>query len=117
MSMNAPELLSLQFSFKKTTPCDFIDCCESLAQNQMHMCEFIVNPTEHFLRYLKICPQERKRLLSFVLVGGGPTGVEVAAELHDMIVEDLKNLYPSLMELVSIKIVAVSDHLLSAYDR
>lgn len=52
-----------------------------------------------------------------MLVGGGPTGVEVAAELHDMIVEDLKGLYPSLMELVSIKIVAVSDHLLSAYDR
>ena len=29
--------------------------------------------------------QERKKLLSFVIVGGGPTGVEVAAELHDMI--------------------------------
>lgn len=25
--------------------------------------------------------QERKQLLSFVIVGGGPTGVEVAAEL------------------------------------
>ena len=29
--------------------------------------------------------QERQKLLSFVMVGGGPTGVEVAAELHDMI--------------------------------
>lgn len=29
--------------------------------------------------------QERQKLLSFVIVGGGPTGVEVAAELHDMI--------------------------------
>ena len=29
--------------------------------------------------------QERQKLLSFVIVGGGPTGVEVAAEMHDMI--------------------------------
>jgi NADH:ubiquinone reductase (non-electrogenic) len=26
--------------------------------------------------------EERKRLLSFLVVGGGPTGVEFAAELH-----------------------------------
>jgi NADH dehydrogenase FAD-containing subunit len=32
--------------------------------------------------------QDRKRILSFVIVGGGPTGVEVAAELHDMIFDD-----------------------------
>lgn len=36
------------------------------------------------------CKQERKRLLSFVVVGGGPTGVEVAAELYDMIHDDLR---------------------------
>lgn len=34
--------------------------------------------------------EERKRLLSFVVCGGGPTGVEVAAEMHDMIFDDLK---------------------------
>lgn len=33
--------------------------------------------------------QERQKLLSFVVVGGGPTGVEVAAELHDMVRDDL----------------------------
>lgn len=32
---------------------------------------------------------ERKRLLSFVICGGGPTGVEMAAELFDMINEDV----------------------------
>ncbi len=26
--------------------------------------------------------EERKQLLSFLVVGGGPTGVEFAAELH-----------------------------------
>lgn len=34
-------------------------------------------------------PEERKRLLSFVVCGGGPTGVEFAAELFDVINEDL----------------------------
>lgn len=28
--------------------------------------------------------------MSFVVVGGGPTGIEMAAELHDVIYEDLK---------------------------
>jgi len=30
-------------------------------------------------------PAERRRLLDFVVVGGGATGVEVAAELHDLL--------------------------------
>lgn len=34
-------------------------------------------------------PDERKRLLSFVVCGGGPTGVEFAAELFDTLNEDL----------------------------
>lgn len=43
--------------------------------------------------------EEKRKLLSFVVVGGGPTGVEVAAELHDMIFDDLKDLYPSLVKV------------------
>lgn len=34
-------------------------------------------------------PEERRRLLSFVICGGGPTGVEFAAELRDMMAEDV----------------------------
>jgi NADH dehydrogenase FAD-containing subunit len=34
-------------------------------------------------------PEERKKLLSFVVCGGGPTGVEIAAELADMLEEDV----------------------------
>ena len=33
--------------------------------------------------------EERKSLLSFVVAGGGPTGVEFASELSDMMQEDL----------------------------
>jgi NADH:ubiquinone reductase (non-electrogenic) len=62
-------------------------------------------------------PEERRRLLSFVVVGGGPTGVEVAAELYDMIHEDLSRLYPELIPDVKLRIVELTDHLLSTYDR
>lgn len=36
-------------------------------------------------------PSERKRLLSFVVCGGGPTGVETAAEIFDFCQEDIMN--------------------------
>lgn len=34
-------------------------------------------------------PEDRKRLLSFVICGGGPTGVETAAEIYDLCQEDI----------------------------
>ncbi|GAB4815644.1 hypothetical protein N2152v2_002690 [Parachlorella kessleri] len=46
--------------------------------------------------------EERRQLLSFVICGGGPTGVEVAAELHDLIKEDLVKLYPDEEDLVKL---------------
>lgn len=49
--------------------------------------------------------EERKKLLSFVIVGGGPTGVEVAAELYDMIHEDVIKLYPRLADDIQIRFV------------
>ena len=60
---------------------------------------------------------DRRKLLSLVIVGGGPTGVEVAAELHDLIIEDLSKLYPDLMSYVSIRVVELMSHVLSMYDR
>lgn len=37
---------------------------------------------------------ERERLLSVIVVGGGPTGVEFAGELCDFINKDLRRLDP-----------------------
>lgn len=34
-------------------------------------------------------PEQREKLLNFVVCGGGPTGVEFASELYDMISEDV----------------------------
>lgn len=81
--------------------------------------------------------QERRALLSFVVVGwtlfdlsrpkcdpkpcslslsGGPTGVEVAAELEDLVHVDMNKLYPMLRDDVSVTLVHSSDHVLNGYD-
>lgn len=48
-----------------------------------------------------------------MVVGGGPTGVEFAAELHDFVIEDLANLYPNVKDFVKISLLEAGDHLLN----
>ncbi|XP_031500409.1 external alternative NAD(P)H-ubiquinone oxidoreductase B1, mitochondrial-like [Nymphaea colorata] len=60
--------------------------------------------------------EERKVILHFVVVGGGPTGVEFAAELHDFVCEDLVRLYPAVQNLVKITLVQSGDHILNMFD-
>merc|ERR1719359_606027 len=66
-----------------------------------------------------LAPDEeaRKRLLEFVVVGAGPTGVEFAAELDDLIRGDLVKLYPEQAALAQVVLVSSSDDLLSSYDK
>ncbi|KAI0019499.1 hypothetical protein F4780DRAFT_771188 [Xylariomycetidae sp. FL0641] len=60
---------------------------------------------------------ERKRLLSFVVSGGGPTGVEFAAELFDLLNEDLTRRFPRLLRNeISVHIVQSRGHILNTYD-
>ncbi|KAL2145671.1 hypothetical protein VTI28DRAFT_6546 [Corynascus sepedonium] len=61
--------------------------------------------------------EERKRLLSFVVCGGGPTGVEFAAELFDLLNEDLTQLFPRLLRNeISVHLIQSRDHILNTYD-
>jgi NADH dehydrogenase FAD-containing subunit len=61
-------------------------------------------------------PEERKRLLSFVVCGGGPTGIEAAAEIFDLCQEDILNYYPKLCrEEVSIHVIQSREHILNTY--
>lgn len=61
--------------------------------------------------------EERKRLLSFVVSGGGPTGVEFAAELYDMLNEDLIKFYPRLLRNeISVHVIQSRGHILNTYE-
>jgi len=65
-----------------------------------------------------VTDEERRRLLSFVVCGGGPTGVEFAAELWDMINEDLCDYFPKVLRNeVSVHIIQSRDHILNTYDK
>ncbi|KAK4137419.1 FAD/NAD(P)-binding domain-containing protein [Trichocladium antarcticum] len=60
---------------------------------------------------------DKRALLHFAIVGGGPTGIEFAAELHDLIHEDLAPMYPELMPLVSITVYDVAPKVLPMFDQ
>ncbi|KAK0196741.1 hypothetical protein F5146DRAFT_1012772 [Armillaria mellea] len=61
-------------------------------------------------------PEERKRLLSFVICGGGPTGVETAAEIYDFCQEDIMKFFPKICrEEVSIHVIQSREHILNTY--
>ncbi|WJX22199.1 External alternative NAD(P)H-ubiquinone oxidoreductase B2, mitochondrial [Trifolium repens] len=65
----------------------------------------------------EVSEEEKKRILHFAIVGGGPTGVEFAASLHDFVNEDLVHLYPGIKDLVKITLLEAGDHLLSMFDK
>ena len=63
-------------------------------------------------------PQEEvDRLLHMVVVGGGPTGVEYAGELHDFLVEDLAAWYPDLVDKIKITLVEALPNLLPMFSK
>lgn len=60
---------------------------------------------------------ERRTLLHFAVVGGGPTGIEFAAELHDLVRDDLRTTYPALAPLVRITVYDVAPKVLPMFDQ
>lgn len=60
---------------------------------------------------------DRRRLLSFCISGGGPTGVEFAAELYDLLNEDLTRNFPRLLRNeISVHLIQSRSHILNTYD-
>lgn len=61
-------------------------------------------------------PERQRDLLHIIIVGGGPTGVELAAELCDLFSKHYARLYPRLKGLPRISIHDVAPHILSPFD-
>jgi NADH:ubiquinone reductase (non-electrogenic) len=61
-------------------------------------------------------PAELRRRLTFVVCGGGPTGVEVAAEITDLIDRELARGEPALAAAARVVLVEALDRLLTGFD-
>ena len=57
--------------------------------------------------------ERRRELLTFLVVGGGPTGIELAAAIQDFVRKALIRDYPSLMSQTRVLLVEAQDALLS----
>ncbi|OWB57457.1 hypothetical protein B5S28_g3402 [[Candida] boidinii] len=58
---------------------------------------------------------ERKRLLSVVVCGGGPTGVELAAEIKDYIDQDLAKFIPGIEKEMSVSLIEALPNVLNMF--
>lgn len=62
-------------------------------------------------------PEERKRLLHMVVVGGGPTGVEFAGELQDFFQQDLKKWVPEITDDFHVTLVEALPNVLPMFSK
>lgn len=58
---------------------------------------------------------EKRQLLHFVVVGGGPTGIEFCAELHDFLQQDLVHIYPQTSKYLCVTLLD-SGEILTGFD-
>lgn len=58
-----------------------------------------------------------KQLLNFVVVGGGPTGVEFCGELSDFVKNDLRSRYPKVAEHFQVTLVEALPGLLTMFHK
>lgn len=61
-------------------------------------------------------PEERRKLLSFVIVGGGPTGIEFAGELSDLLRREVRAVSEELARDASVTVVEAGTDILSIFN-
>lgn len=66
--------------------------------------------------YPTMTEEERRRTLTFVVVGAGPTGVEFAAELKDFVEQEVPVYWPDLLPYIRIYILEASDRVLMQFE-
>ncbi|KAL1930238.1 hypothetical protein VTP01DRAFT_1392 [Rhizomucor pusillus] len=60
--------------------------------------------------------QEIQAKLHFVVVGGGPTGIEFSGELYDFLSNDMARLYPELVAKTRMSLYDVAPQILGSFD-
>lgn len=64
-----------------------------------------------------ITEEVKRYLLHFAIVGGGPTGMEFAASLSDLLEQDLRRIYPDQMKYVRVTLYDVAPKVLPMFDQ
>lgn len=88
---------------------------------QLKDIESAVSTRNHLLKMFEKASREvdidrRKALLTFVVVGGGPTGVETAGALAELITHVLAKDYPQMdLKDVRVLLIEATDHLMGNY--
>ena len=96
---------------------------DSVEQNgfQLKGVESAVDTRNHLLETLErasraVDPDKRKALLTFVVVGGGPTGVETAGALAELITHVMTKDYPDMdLKDVHVILLEATDRVMPAY--
>jgi NADH:ubiquinone reductase (non-electrogenic) len=60
--------------------------------------------------------EEIRQRLTFVVIGGGPTGVEAAAEIHDLFDEEMTHAFPDLTPKARVVVIEALGRLLTSFD-
>lgn len=63
-----------------------------------------------------LTPEQIRERLTFVIIGGGPTGVEAAAEINDLLEEELTADYPELAPHARVVVIEALSRLLTSFD-
>jgi NADH dehydrogenase len=88
---------------------------------QLKNIESALSTRNHLLRMFEkanreVDPDKRKALLTFVIVGGGPTGVETAGALAELITHVMTKDYPDMdLKDTRVLLIEAMDHLMGNY--
>ena len=65
--------------------------------------------------YPGVSDEEKRKLLSFVLVGAGPINVEFGGQLFDYLHHDVCAVFPDLRDFVCVRIIEAGENVLGPY--
>lgn len=86
-------------------------------ENGLQVQKHILHQLEHAssLMIKNSSDPEIDRALHWVVVGGGPTGVELTAELSDFVNSDVQKYFPHLYDRVRITLIEATDKILGTF--